>query len=302
MTDGLPAPLIVDLDEVKRARREIDPAFTNSPLFESAALSKQYGGRVILKLETANPIGSFKGRGGDWLARTADHERPLACASAGNLGQGLAYGARRAGIPLHVFASRSANPLKLARIKDLGASLHLVDGDFDHAKNCAADQAAKEDWRLIVDGEDRRLAEGAATIAAEITDAFADTIDLIFVPVGNGSLACGVATWFKQHSQRTRIVGVSSTVAPATYNAWRSGVLEVGPSFTTIAEGLCARTPRRVPLRVFETRLTTSSSFPKFASCLPRPHCGVPMASSPSHPGPRRSQRLRVTPTCKAPR
>lgn len=241
---GLTTPsLAVNLAEVERALKLVDPIFLHTPQFESQPLSERYGCRVIVKVETVNPIGSFKGRGGDWLAQTADLGRPLVCASAGNLGQGLAYGARRAGLELHVFASRAANALKLERMRSLGATLHLVDGDFDLAKTTASQQAESRGWRLVVDGEDPRLAEGAATMAAELTGALGEEIDTIFLPVGNGSLACGAAVWFKQKSPKTRVVGVSSLVAPATHDTWKSGQITVGPPFSTIAEGLCARVP-----------------------------------------------------------
>lgn len=229
--------LDISLAAIEQAVRALDPALANSP-----EVVLRPG--VVLKLETLNPVRSFKGRGGDWLTghRCAPDEI-LVCASAGNLGQGLAYGGRRHRRTVHVVASRAANPTKLQRIEHLGASTHLVDGDFDAAKTRAAELAAEHGWRLVEDGTEPALAEGAGTIAAELTRRHGTALRTVVVPVGNGSLACGVGSWLRAVSPGTRVIGVTSAVAPATRDAWRSGVPEVGPPFTTIAEGLCARVP-----------------------------------------------------------
>ncbi len=222
---------------IEQAARALDPALRDSP-----EVVPRPG--VVLKLETLNPVRSFKGRGGDWLTghRCAPGE-VLVCASAGNLGQGLAYGARRHGRTVHVVASRTANPAKLRRIEDLGGRVHLVDGDFDAAKTRAAALAAEHGWRLVEDGTEPALAEGAGTIATELTQRHGTSLHAVLVPIGNGSLACGVGSWLRAASPATRVIGVTSAAAPATRDAWRSGVARPGPPFTTLAEGLCARVP-----------------------------------------------------------
>lgn len=229
--------LNVSLKAIEEAARSMDPALRDSP-------EVVWRPGVVLKLETLNPVRCFKGRGGGWLVghRSAPGE-VLVCASAGNLGQGLATAARRHGRIVHVVASRVANPVKLRRMEQLGASVHLVDGDFDAAKARAAELAAERGWRLVEDGTEPALAEGAGTIAAELTARHGDALRTVMVPVGNGSLAAGVGTWLRAVSPGTRVVGVTSAVAPATRAAWATGVLAAGPAFTTIAEGLCARVP-----------------------------------------------------------
>jgi threonine dehydratase len=233
--------LDVDTHQIERAANHIDRVFLNSPQFLSEALSAFVGMRTIVKVETVNPIGCFKGRGGDWLAQTARPGEVLVCASAGNLGQGLAFGARTRGIDCHVFASAQANPIKLQRIKNLGATLHQVAGDFDTAKTAAARAATERGWRLIEDGNEPALAVGAGTIGVEITQGLSETIDTVILPVGNGSLACGVGTWFKTHSPKTRVIGVSAQTAPATHRAWAINDYAPGAPFDTCAEGLASR-------------------------------------------------------------
>ena len=103
------------LGNVARAAALIDPVFLNSPQYECEPLSEALSCRLTLKLETANPIRSFKGRGAGYLvaSRLADGSlggRRLVGASAGNWGQALAYACRSHGIPLTLFAATTANP------------------------------------------------------------------------------------------------------------------------------------------------------------------------------------------------
>ena len=232
--------LEIDAGRVERAAKVIDPVFRDTPQFLAETLRDPLGCDVVLKVETINPIRSFKGRGTDLLARGGD-EAPLACGSAGNFGQGLAYAGRTHGREVHVFAAASANPLKLERMRALGAEVVVVEGDFDDAKDAVEDSAREKGWRLVVDGRDPEIAEGAATLALEL--ARFGRLDHVLVPVGNGSLICGVASWIKAVSPETEVIAVGPTGAPAMERAWRTGEMEKGEATTTIADGLAARAP-----------------------------------------------------------
>ena len=100
---------------IVEAAAAIDPVFTQSPLISSEAVDEGLGCRLFLKVETLNPIRSFKGRGTDWwFANLPTSDQPVVCASAGNFGQGVAYAARRRGRKAIVFASRHANAARIA--------------------------------------------------------------------------------------------------------------------------------------------------------------------------------------------
>ena len=129
----------LEADAIRAVHPEIDPAFTGSPQYVHPGLSARLGAPVIVKVETDNPIRSFKGRG-TWVAvhRLAGQgrigpDRPIVVASAGNFGQGIPYAARAVGIATVVFASLRANPGKVARMRTLGATVHQVGQDFDAA-------------------------------------------------------------------------------------------------------------------------------------------------------------------------
>lgn len=90
--------------------------FLHSPQFVCEPLSEALGVRLALKIETINPIRSFKGRGADFLVSQVKNDAHLVCASAGNFGQAMAYACRKRGLRLTIYASTSANPLKVERM------------------------------------------------------------------------------------------------------------------------------------------------------------------------------------------
>jgi threonine dehydratase len=134
----------------------IDPVFLDTPLYRCEALEPGLGCTVSIKLETANPVRSFKARGTEVIASLlASHgSRAVVCASAGNLGQALAWSGRGRGLDVTVVASRFAPAAKLDRIRALDARLELVDGDFDLARERAAAVARHDGIRLVEDSLD----------------------------------------------------------------------------------------------------------------------------------------------------
>src|SRR5262249_6984264 len=112
----------IDLARLMAAPTKIDPVFLETPLRQSVELDRHLGCRLSLKVETLNPIHSFKGRGAELFAATELKQgEALVCASAGNFGQGLAWAARRRGHVCTVFTSLHANPLKIAAMRNFGA-------------------------------------------------------------------------------------------------------------------------------------------------------------------------------------
>ena len=230
------------MDRVEEAARVIDPVFRDTPQFLSEPISDSLGVQVVLKVECVNPIRSFKGRGADYLLfRLAPDSGGLVCASAGNFGQGMAYACRKRGRRLTVYAAGSANPLKLERMRALGAEVVVEGADFDAAKDSARRHAERTGEQYVEDGLMAPVTEGAATIAIELSR-MGDPLDAIFIPLGNGALANGVGTWFKHFSPRTKVVAVSAAGAPAMQRSWQEG-RPVSAPITTIADGIAVRVP-----------------------------------------------------------
>ena len=234
---------MLNLDSIARAAVEIDPVFRNTPQFEADALGRRVNARILLKVETVNPIRSFKGRGTDFYLRAAAHlPKKLVTASAGNFGQGLAWAARSRGVSLDVYAAESANPLKVARMRDLGATVHLVGRDFDDAKAHARDHATREGVPFVEDGKEPAIAEGAGSIAVELMT-HPEPIATAVIPLGNGALLGGMGAWIRHVSPATRIVGVCAAAAPAMRDSLLAGRVIETKDARTIADGIAVRVP-----------------------------------------------------------
>jgi threonine dehydratase len=209
----------LSLERIETAREQIDPAFLDTPQFDDDRLSAVFGCEVVVKVETVNPIGSFKGRGTWVLAEQLDPELTWVCATAGNFGQGLAYAGRARGARVQVFASPGAPRRKVDQMRALGAEVEISGDSEAAARGFAADDAERR--TLVQDGLDPAIAEGAGTIAVELESL--PPIDVAIVQVGDGALISGVARWLKARRPETRVVGVCASGAPAMAKSFEAG-------------------------------------------------------------------------------
>jgi threonine dehydratase len=248
LVDPMPTHRL-SLDVIASASMRIDPVFLHSPCFDSEPLNDALGTSLTLKVETINPIRSFKGRGASLLIESRIQSgaltgKTIVGASAGNWGQALAHACRRRGLPLIMYASETANPLKVDRIRHLGAEVRLVGEDFDASKMEAQrfSGAHPQSHVMVADGLDVEAAEGAGTIAVELLEQVTKP-DIILVPLGNGAMLTGIARWAKAADSRIKIIGVQAKGADAMEKSWRSGALVFPPSISTIADGIGVRVP-----------------------------------------------------------
>ena len=243
----------ISIDRIEEAIEVIDPVFLHSPQFVCEPLSERLGVTTVLKVECVNPIRSFKGRGTDYLLhRLGAQPAGLVCASAGNFGQGMAYAARKRGVAMTVFAAVTANPLKVERMRALGAKVILEGQDFDQAKDGAMRHSAKTGAFYVEDGLLGPIGEGAGTIAIEL-GRMDEPLDACIVPLGNGSLINGMGTWIKRYSPTTRVVAVCPAGAPAMELSWRAGEPVSTINMETIADGIAVRVPVPAALDIMRT-------------------------------------------------
>jgi threonine dehydratase len=234
----------LDTARIRSARQVIAPVFLGTPLYRCGALEPHLGCAVSIKLETANPVRSFKGRGTELVASLlADSgQRAVVCASAGNLGQALAWSGRTRGLDVAVVASRAAPAAKLDRIRALGARLELVDGDFDVARERAAAIARHDGIRLVEDSLDLETCEGAATIGLELVEGAA-SFDTVLIALGGGAMATGIGHVLKELAPQAEVVCVQPLGAPAMTYSWRQRRVVTTDSTNTIADGVAGRLP-----------------------------------------------------------
>ena len=234
----------LSLDNIERSAKVIDPVFTGTPQFNCEPLSQSLGTDVVLKVETLNPIRSFKGRGADFfMSETRDtfRDQNLVCATAGNFGQAMAYVCRSNQRPLIIYSATTANAMKIERMRSMGAQVRQVGDNFDAAKEHAKAFCEETGSHFVEDGRDIAISEGAGSIAVELM--VNPRFDTVLVPLGNGALITGMARWIKHVSPSTKVVGVSSAFADAMFASWKSGSIVERESANTIADGIAVRTP-----------------------------------------------------------
>lgn len=231
----------LSIDRIVAACRAIDPVFLATPQYSDAQLDAALGRQVVVKVETANPLRSFKGRGADFLVGQIPAGPTIVCSSTGNFGQAVAYAGRRRDRAVEVFVPEQVNPVKLARMRAFGARVTPTGVDSAAAEAAARDRVATLPHCIYVeDGRETAIAEGAGTIGLELA---ATPFDTLVVPVGDGALITGVACAIKAHRPHTRVVGVCASGAPCMALSWRAGRPVSTDRTDTIAEGVEVRVP-----------------------------------------------------------
>ena len=247
----------LSLAHIEQAMSVIDPVFLHTPQYRAESLDAVLGCRLVVKVETVNPIRSFKGRGASYLLANVPAGAQLICASAGNFGQAMAYACRSKGVRLIVYASVNANPLKVERMRDLGAEVRRYGDDFDAAKIEAKRVAQRQGIRMVEDSLDPATVEGAGTIGLELLR-WPEPLDAVLVALGNGALVNGVGRWVKANAPATAVVAVAAAGAPAMVESWQTGTIVEYPTANTIADGIAVRVP--IPEAMTDMRETVDDA------------------------------------------
>jgi threonine dehydratase len=180
------------------------------------------------------------------FADTAGFECAV-CASAGNLGLALAYSGRHRRIPVTVVAGSNASRYKLGRISALGATVRIVDGDFDDARHMARQIAETEGAFLVEDSDNLDTCEGAGTIGLELIET-GGPVDAVIIALGGGAMATGVGHVFKCLAPKVELVCVQPKGAPAMALSWRTKSVVETDRIDTIADGVAGRRPIKAVL------------------------------------------------------
>jgi threonine dehydratase len=230
------------LAEVQAARSIVYRTLKPTPLLKHPLLDAATGLDLHVKHENHNPTGAFKVRGGLNLVAnlTADERRGLITATTGNHGQSIALASRREGVPCTIVVPVGNNPDKNAAMRALGADVVEHGRDFDEAREHVEMLQRANGLRYVHSANEPHLIAGVATYALEIFEELPD-IDVVLVPIGGGSGACGCAlvrTWLGRHAQ---VIGVQAQGADAFTRSWRSGTRVCAERVDTFAEGMATR-------------------------------------------------------------
>lgn len=232
--------------DVVEARNFIQNYLPKTPLVYVWSLSQMLGCNYYIKCENFQPVGAFKVRGGVYLVGTlSDDEKRVGVisASTGNHGQSLAFAGRLFGVRVVIYAQqKDVNPMKLQAMRNLGAEVRLHGKDFDEAREKAEQIAQQEGFRYVHPANEPKLIAGVGTMGLEIFEDLPD-VDVIIVPIGGGSSACGNGIVAKHINPKVQIIGCQSERAPAVWHAWKEHHLKPYPKMETEHEGLATRVP-----------------------------------------------------------
>jgi threonine dehydratase len=238
------APMF-DLQQLQRAQEIVGAAMPPTPAHLWPLLSERLGATAIVKHENHTPTGAFKVRGGLVYVDRLKRERPqttgLISATRGNHGQSLAFAASRYRVPVTIFVPHGNSVEKNRAMQAFGASLVEHGEDFQSARE-EAGRRARRDGLEFVPSFHPDLVMGVATYALELLRKAPD-LDVIYVPIGQGSGICGCILARDLLGLSTEIVGVQLTEAPSYALSFAAGTVVTTETSNTLADGMATRVP-----------------------------------------------------------
>ncbi|HVV41125.1 MAG TPA: threonine dehydratase [Nitrobacter sp.] len=234
-----------DLGQLERAHEVVGKAMPPTPAYDWPLLSERLGTMVLVKHENHTPTGAFKVRGGVVYADRLMRARPLTAglisATRGNHGQSLAFAGRRLEVPVTILVPRGNSVEKNRAMRALGANLIEHGDDFQAARE-EAYRRAEASGLHIVPAFHPDLVLGVATYALELLRKAPD-LDVLYVPIGQGSGICGCIMARDLLGATTEIVGVQSTEAPSYALSFATGNVVTTETSNTLADGMATRIP-----------------------------------------------------------
>ncbi|HKS88332.1 MAG TPA: threonine ammonia-lyase [Stellaceae bacterium] len=244
--------LPVTIADIRHAATAIAGAVTATPTVRAEALSDLAGCEVFLKMETLHPTGSFKERGA--LNKLlgldkAEQRAGVVAMSAGNHAQGVAYHARRLGIPATIVMPQGTPFTKIDRTEALGAKVVLKGAGLVDARRAAEALAQQHGLVPVHPYDDPAVIAGQGTIALEMLADRPD-LDALLVPVGGGGLISGIAIAAKALAPQIAVHGVQSALYPSMYRVLRGEEPGLPVEATTLAEGIAVKEPGMLTRRI----------------------------------------------------
>ena len=230
------------LKDVYQARSRVYRVVRPTPLMRHPLLAAETGLDIFVKHENHNPTCAFKVRGGLNLVGqlSPDERRGVITATTGNHGQSIALACQREGVPCTIVTPVGNNPEKNAAMRAFGADLIEFGRDFDEAREKVEQLQHEKGLRYVHSANEPALIAGVATYALEIFEELPDA-DVILVPIGGGSGACGCAIVRSALGSRAKVIGVQAERADAFARSWHGSARVVGDKADTFAEGMATR-------------------------------------------------------------
>jgi threonine dehydratase len=240
------------IHEIKDAQRLVYTVMPPTPQYAWPLLCERLGTAVWVKHENHTPTGAFKARTAVVYAAELFRESKvpagLVTATRGNHGQSVALAAKRFNVTAHVVVPKGNSSEKNAAMRAQGADLIEVGSDFQEAKEHAQNLAEQHGWHFVPSYHPDIL-KGVATYWLEFFSAVAD-LDVVYVPIGQGSGICSCCAVRNGLKLKTRIVGVVAEQAPAYALSFEARHKIAAPATTLLGDGMACRVPDESSLEV----------------------------------------------------
>ena len=239
-------------EEILKARELLAGTIRKTPLQSSRTFSGLAGTNLFMKLECLQVTGSFKVRGAFVkVSKLSDKQagHGVIAASAGNHAQGVAYAAAIKKIPCTIIMPQNASPAKVAATRSYGAKVVRRGANYDEAWEATQEIAKAEGKTIIHAFDDPDVITGQGTIGLEILEDLPD-VDRIYLPLGGGGLAAGVAIAVKSKKPNVKIIGVESKAFPAMKESIAKGSLQSTKQGYSIADGISVKQPGKLTYEI----------------------------------------------------
>ncbi|RVT41987.1 threonine ammonia-lyase [Sphingobium algorifonticola] len=240
--------MIVTIEDVRAAAARIGSAVERTPFLHSQTLSQLTGADVWLKFENLQFTASFKERGALNCLLTLDaaaRARGVVGVSAGNHAQGIAYHARRLGIPATIIMPNGTPRVKVSRTEGFGATVVLHGNSFAEASQAVPDFVARG-MTFVHPFDNPAVMAGQGTVALEMMEQGPD-LDTMIVAVGGGGLIGGVGAVLAAQDRPIELIGVQSELYPSMAAALGKAAPDI-PGGTSVAEGIAVARPGALTL------------------------------------------------------
>jgi threonine dehydratase len=242
--------LPVKLADITNAAKTISGAVIETACNESRTLGEICGCRIWLKFENLQFTATFKERGAlNRLNALSDEERKrgVIAMSAGNHAQGVAYHAKRLGIPATIVMPVGTPMVKIENTRRHGADVIIAGNTVEEAGPVALDHGEAHGLTMIHPYDDPLIIAGQGTIGLEMLNAV-PTLDTLVVPIGGGGLISGIAIAARSLKPELRVIGVEAGLYPSMYNAIKGERLPMRGD--TLAEGIAVKSPGKITTEI----------------------------------------------------
>ena len=235
------------VEAVQKAAANLSNIALKTPLMKNERYSKEFNANILFKREDLQLVRSYKIRGAyNKISSLSEEQRAkgIVCSSAGNHAQGVALSCKLLKIHGVIYMPSPTPKQKITQVKMFGEDyieVVLIGDSYDDASYAAKLDCERLQKTFIPPFDDEKIIEGQATVGLEILEQANEKIDYIFLPVGGGGLSAGVASYIKQISPETKIIGVEPEGAPSMSTSIRRGVNTVLQNIDNFVDGAAVK-------------------------------------------------------------